>query len=133
MQYLSLPEVLDLHKTAIEESGGLAGIRDYGALHSACMQPHMTFGGQDLYPTLVEKAVALCFSLVMNHPFVDGNKRAGHVSMEAMLLRNGFEINAPIDEQEALILRLAAGQLSRDEFTKWLQSHLRQLGLEELE
>ncbi len=67
----------------------------------------MTFDGQELYPTLVEKAAALGFSLVTSHPFVDGNKRLGHAAMETFLLMNGHEIEASVDEQEDLILRWA--------------------------
>jgi death-on-curing protein len=84
----------------------------------------MTFGGEDLYTTVVEKAVALGFSIVMNHPFVDGNKRVGHAAMETFLVLNGYEIVASTDEQEQVILGLAAGQLERDEFTAWLRLHL---------
>ena len=81
----------------------------------------MTFGGADLYPTLVEKASALGFSIVMNHPFIDGNKRTGHGAMEIFLVLNGLEIVAAVDEQEQIILALAAGKLERDAFTNWLQ------------
>jgi len=83
----------------------------------------MTFEGEELYPTVVEKASALGFSLVMNHPVVDGNKRIGHAAMETFLVLNGFEINASVDEQERVILQLAASKLDRDEFTKWLHAH----------
>jgi|SRR4051812_46197666 death-on-curing protein len=133
MQGLSFSEVLDLHKTALEHSGGLDGIRDFGALHSALVQPCMTFGGLDLYPSIVEKAAALCFSLVMNHPFIDGNKRVGHAAMEAILLANGLEVGAPADEQEVAILNLAAGQSTREEFTRWLQANVRPIRPDELE
>ena len=64
----------------------------------------MSFGGAELYPTLAEKAAALCFSLVMNHPFVDGNKRIGHAAMETFLVMNGFEMNADVDDSESTIL-----------------------------
>jgi death on curing protein len=74
MRYLSLGEVADLHRRLIEGTGGAPGIRDLGTLASAIAQPNATFGAADLYPTLVEKAAALCFALVRNHPFVDGNK-----------------------------------------------------------
>ena len=84
----------------------------------------MTFGGEELYPTVVEKASALGFSLVKNHPFVDGNKRIGHAAMEVFLLLNGFEIEATVDEQEEVILQLASGKLGRDEFTEWLREHI---------
>ena len=75
IRYLTLVEVLNLHDQIIEQSGGALGVRDLSALESALAQPRMTFGGEDLYPTLVDKAAALGFSIIMNHPFVDGNKR----------------------------------------------------------
>ena len=82
----------------------------------------MTFGGEDLYPTLVEKAAALGFSLMKNHPFLDGNKRIGHAAMETLLVLNGYEIDAPVDEQEQVVFRMASGEMEREEFTSWLQS-----------
>src|SRR5262249_50831857 len=97
-----------------------------GGLDSAIAQPQMTFGGQELYPSLGAKAAALGFSLVCNHPFVDGNKRVGHAAMETFLVLNGWELAAGVDEQEQLILRLAAGDLKREEFTAWVESHLQQ-------
>jgi len=75
VRYLTLGETLELYRKIIEQSGSSLGIRDLDALESAIAQPRMTFGGEDLYPTVVEKASALGFSLIMNHPFVDGNKR----------------------------------------------------------
>ncbi|MXX15478.1 MAG: type II toxin-antitoxin system death-on-curing family toxin [Gemmatimonadetes bacterium] len=120
MRYISLSEVLELHRRIIEESGGSTGLRDLGGLESAITQPRMTFGGRDLYPTLIEKAAALCFSLVQNHPFIDGNKRVGHAAMEVMLILNGYEIYAPVDDQEQVILELASGDVSRDKLIEWL-------------
>ena len=124
MRHLTLNEVLDLYRQVMEQSGGAVGIRDLNALESAVAQPRMTFGGEELYPTVVGKASAHGFSLVMNHPFVDGNKRIGHAAMETFLVLNGFEINASVDEQERVILHLAASELDRDEFTKWLHAHI---------
>ena len=121
IRYLTLVEVLDLHRQIIEQSKGAMGIRDLGALESAIAQPRMTFGGEDLYPKIVDKASALGFSIVMNHPFIDGNKRTGHAAMETFLVLNGLEINASVDEQERVILALASGELERDAFTNWLQ------------
>jgi death-on-curing protein len=85
----------------------------------------MTFGGDDLYPTLVEKAAALGFSTIQNHPFVDGNKRTGPALMEVFLLLNGYEIHATVDEQEDVILRVASGSMPRGDFTSWLRLHVR--------
>jgi death-on-curing protein len=124
IRYLTLEEVLELHCLALEQAGGLAGVRDLGGLESALAQPQMTFGGQELYPSLAEKAASLGFSLVCNHPFVDGNKRVGHAAMETFLVLNGWELAADVDEQEQVILRLAAGELNREEFTAWVKSHL---------
>ncbi len=81
IRYLTLSEVTDLHRQVVEQSGGSLGLRDLGALESAVAQPQMTFGGDNLYPTLVEKAAVLGFSLVMNHPFIDGNKHIGHATL----------------------------------------------------
>ena len=123
MRYLAIAEILDLHERLLADSGGASGVRDLGALESAVGQPHATFGGQDLYPDLVAKAAALCYSLVMNHPFIDGNKRIGHAAMETFLLLNGHEIDCDVDEQERVILQLASGDLSRNAFAEWVRLH----------
>lgn len=124
MRYLTLAEVTELHRLVIEVSGGAHGLRDLGALESAIAQPRMTFGKEDLYPTLIEKTAALGLSLVQNHPFVDGNKRVGHAAMETFLVLNGFEIDAETDEQERVVLSLAAGQIDRDRLVDWLGDHV---------
>ena len=87
----------------------------------------MTFGGQELYPTLVEKASALGFSLIQNHPFIDGNKRTGHAALEIFLVLNGHEINATEDEQFTVVLGVAASEIGRDAFLQWLQTHIKPL------
>ena len=122
---LTLAEVLELHRRVIKQSGGAGGVRELGCIQSALAQPQMTFGGQDLYPTLESKAAALCFSLVMNHPFIDGNKRIGHAAMETFLVLNGFALEAGIDDAEQTILRLAAGQLARDDLVDWVAEYVR--------
>ncbi|MFZ1936858.1 MAG: type II toxin-antitoxin system death-on-curing family toxin [Thermoguttaceae bacterium] len=124
MRYLTLDEVLELHQAIIEQSGGSSGIRDLGALQSAVAQPRMTFAGADLYPTIEEKGAALGFSLIGNHPFVDGNKRVGHAAMETFFVLNGREIKANQDEAEQFILGVAAGEISRNDLVGWLRSHV---------
>jgi len=124
MRYLTLGEVVALHRAILAATGGADGIRDLGALESALAQPKATFGGTDLYPSIVDKASALAFGLAMNHPFVDGNKRIAHAAMAVFLDLNGFEIEATIGEQEQLMLGLAAGQLSRADLTTLLESHV---------
>lgn len=124
MRYLSLPEILEIHDKIIEVSGGARGILDMHALESSINQPRITFNRTDLYPDIIAKAAALCFFIVMNHPFVDGNKRVGHAAMEIFLILNGFEIEAAIDDQEKIILDLAAGKVDREQFTFWLNNHV---------
>lgn len=124
MRSLSLAEVQFLHAQILAQSGGASGIRSQSALESALAQPLMTFGGEELYPTIIEKAAALGFSLIMNHPFVDGNKRIGHAVMETFLILNGYEIIADIDEQERIILQLAAGAIERSAWLDWLRQHV---------
>ena len=123
IRYLRLIEVLELHRRILEQSGGALGIRDMGLLESAIAQPRMTFGSEDLYPSLLEKAAALGFSLIMNHPFVDGNKRTGHAATEIFLVLNGVEINASVDEQERIVLAIASGKQEREALVEWLQQN----------
>ncbi|MDA1160801.1 MAG: type II toxin-antitoxin system death-on-curing family toxin [Planctomycetota bacterium] len=127
MRYLTLSEVLFLHTRVIEQSGGAEGVLDLGRVESAIAQPQMSFGGQELYPEIHTKAASLCFSLVMNHPFNDGNKRIGHAAMEVFLVLNGFEMVTDVDDAESVILTLAAGNLTREELEDWISSHIRRL------
>jgi death-on-curing protein len=124
MRFVTLAEVLELYRRVVQATGGSLGIRDIHGLESALAQPRMTFEGDDLYPSVFEKSAALAFSLIMNHPFVDGNKRLGHAAMELFLLMNGFEIRAPTVEQEHLILRVASGEAGREELVDWLSRHV---------
>jgi death-on-curing protein len=127
MRYLTLGEVVDLHRRLLQATGGAPGIRDFAALESAIARPRAAFGGVDLYPTMVEKAAALALSLVQGHPFVDGNKRVGHAAMETFLVLNGTEIDAPVDDQERLMLDLAASRIGRSYLVDWLRRHLKPL------
>jgi death-on-curing protein len=124
MRYLTLGEIVRLHRAIIDTSGGATGVRDLGGLESAIAQPRAAFGGVDLHASLPAKAAALGCSLALNHPFLDGNKRIAHAAMEAFLLLNGQEIEAHVDEQERLMLDLAAGLITREQLTDWLDAHL---------
>jgi death-on-curing protein len=125
MRYLTLAEVVELHDLVLTATGGAPGVRDLGGLESALAQPKATFEGRDLHATLVEKTAALGFSLVQNHPFVDGNKRTAHAAMETFLVLNGSEIAASVDEQERLMTDVAAGRVLRDQLLEWLRNHVR--------
>lgn len=123
-RYLTIAEVLELYARVVAIGGGAFAIRDLGALESALAQPRATFDGAELYPTLEDKAAALGFSLILNHPFVDGNKRIGHASLEVFLVLNGFELRADVDGAEAMILGVAAGTKAREEFVQWIRAHM---------
>jgi death-on-curing protein len=123
-RYLNAAEILDLHRLVIERWGGAAGIRDIGGLASAIAQPRQTFGGRELYPDIAAKASALGFLLALNHPFVDGNKRVAHAAMEVFLLLNGYQLNATVDEQEQVMVKVAGGTFTHDQFLTWTRTHL---------
>lgn len=126
-RYLRLAEIIWLHQRIVEQSGGAREIRDLGALEAAAAQPRATFGGEELYAGVPAKAAALCYALVLNHPFVDGNKRVGHAALETFLMLNGFELEADVGDAEKTFLALAAGQLARDALVEWITAHYQPL------
>ena len=93
IRYLTVSEVIELYRQVMEVSGGTVGILSLESLESAVAQPRATFNGNDPYPTIIEKDASLGFSLIMNHAFVDGNKRIGHFAMETFLFLNGHELD----------------------------------------
>ena len=124
MRYLDVEDIEILHTEVIERIGGSEGIRDRGALESAVAQPEMSFEGEDFYPSIEEKATALCFSIVMNHPFIDGNKRVGHAAMLMFLRMNGFQLRGDAKDHETTILGVAAGELDREDLLAWVKRHI---------
>ena len=124
MRILTREQVITLHQKLLNQSGGGTGIRDLNILDSAIVQPKMSYDGQYLYPTLIDKVSALGFSLISNHPFIDGNKRIGHAVIEVTLLMNGYEITADVNEQEKVILAVASSTMDRIEFNNWLKQNI---------
>ena len=120
---LSKPQILLLHGQLIAETGGSSGLRDEGMLDSALNTPFQTFAGKDVYPSLQQKAARLCFGLVKNHPFVDGNKRIGAHIMLVFLALNGIELQHTQAELSEVILQLAAGTLQSTDLLDWILSH----------
>ncbi|MCU1348926.1 MAG: hypothetical protein JWO56_1956 [Acidobacteria bacterium] len=125
MRTLSISEVVEIHRRVVVQSGGSLGIRDHAALESSVSQPLQSFGDEELYAGVVRKAAALGFFLASNHPFVDGNKRVAHASVEVTLRLNGHRLESSIDEQEAVMLALASGTLDREQFVAWVEQHVR--------
>lgn len=122
--YLSVEQILLLHQAQLEKFGGGSGLRDRGGLESAAARPAMTFGGEDLYPDLPAKAAALMHSLVMNHPFLDDNKRVGAAAAELFILLNGFRLEATDAEFEEIILTVTRGELEADALAIWFRQRI---------
>ena len=121
---IELEEIEQIHKTLIEFFGGSQGIRDLSALKSALARPFQTFENKDLHPTPIYKAAALIESILINHPFIDGNKRTGYVAMRSFLISNGLDIDATQEEKYEFVINIASGKIRLEEITEWLASHI---------
>ena len=124
MKVLSKRQLLMLHSMLVAQSGGLDGLRDEGLLESAINTPLQTFAGQELYPTVLEKAARLGYGLIHNHPFLDGNKRIGTHAMLVFLDINNIALSYADDDLIAAILRIASGDMDESELLEWLKSHI---------
>lgn len=119
---LSIEKVLFLHDQIVIAAGGKAGVRDFALLHSALERCKVTYAGEDLYPTLFEKAAALFHSLVMNHAFLDANKRTGYQVMKRFLYTNGFIIIAPQKEIVRFCIAVDNEGLKGKDIVSWLKT-----------
>lgn len=120
---LSKSQILLMHEQLIAQTGGSTGLRDEGMLDSALNAPFQTFGGEDVYPSLQQKATRLCFGLVKNHPFVDGNKRIGAHVILVFLALNGIELQYTQTELSDIILQLAANTIQSSDLLNWILTH----------
>jgi death-on-curing protein len=123
VQYLTLEEVLLLHARLIQRTGGSVGVLDIGLLESAMARPRATFEGKDLYPSVWHKAAALMHSLIMNHPFVDGNKRTALTAAGLFLALNGHTLAASNEEVLGLTRQVVRGEIDLPSIAAWLESH----------
>ena len=121
---MTLDNVLQLHFVLIREFGGSQGIRDKNLLESALARPFATFGGEDLYPTPPDRAAAILESIVINHPFIDGNKRTGYVLMRMMLLENGLDILASQKDKYKFVIEVTEGKHTIESIKDWINLHL---------
>jgi len=120
MKKLTKEQILALHRELIKAHGGSGGIRDEGLLDSALAAPFQTFDSKSMLPTIQQKAVRLGFGLIMNHPFVDGNKRIGTHVMLTMLAMNGIELEYTQKELYEIILKVAVNEASFEELLGWV-------------
>jgi len=124
-RYISLDEVVALHHNLVQKYGGSHGIRDFDLLISAVSRPQASFGGEDLYKNIFSKASALLHSLVLNHPFIDGNKRTGSASCIRFLYLNGYVLKAKNEELVKFVLAIASKKLDSDGIVVWLKKRSR--------
>jgi len=122
--FLSLAEVLEIHRDQIERYGGKTGIRDLELLQSALAMPAAGFSGRYLHGNLFEMAAAYLFHIVRDHPFVDGNKRTGAVAALVFLSLNGMEIEADEDIFEQMVRAVAEGKMDKSAIAEFFREHL---------
>ena len=120
---ISIDDILILHERSITDYGGMKGIRDLGLLESAIARPFQTFSGDELYPEAYQKAAALAESLIINHPFMDGNKRTGALTMIAFLNHAGYKFTASADNLYQMIISISTGELRFEEIVSWLKEN----------
>ncbi len=114
--YPTVKEVLDLGRDAT--------LRDEGVIEAALAQARATFGGKDLYPTLLDKASFLCVALVQGHAFADRNEEIGHAVLEVFLSQNGARLDATAEARRDVLGAISAGRMTRRELYDWLRAHV---------
>ena len=123
IQFLTLEEVVAIHRDQIDRYGGSSGVRDWGLLKSAIAMPAATFGGQFLHTDICEMAAAYLFHIAQNHPFIDGNKRVGAVAADVFLALNGIRLVASEDQFAEVVLATAGGVLSKSAIAEFFRVH----------
>lgn len=123
MNYLNIAQILAIHNEVIEQTGGSKGIRDIRLLESAIARPQATFAKKELYPDVFSKAAALGYSIISNHPFIDGNKRVGYMTMRLFLNLNGYDLTASMEERYQFVMDIANGIKDVEPMAKWLEEY----------
>ena len=122
---ITVEEAIRIHGILIDRFGGTNGIRDRNLLESALSRPFQTFDKKDLYSSPVDKAAALIESIVINHPFLDGNKRFGYIAMRLILLESGLDIDAPEEDKYLFVIGIAKGELKFNEICNWIKKNVK--------
>ena len=123
MNFFSDEQILRIHSSLITKTGGIDGVRAYNLLDSSLKSIFQTFDGKELYPSILDKAAQLCYSLIENHPFLDGNKRIGVHLMLIFLKINGIDLNYTQEELIDFGLKIASGKMKKDEIKEWFVNH----------
>ena len=124
MIWVIADDVILIHSRVISVTGGIDGLRDRPGLEAAIAAPLQTFGGQELFPSDVEKIARLGFGLASNHAFIDGNKRIGAMMTQLLLKWNGYRLILTQGELADMFIAIADGQKTEQELLTWIQNHL---------
>lgn len=127
MKYLTKEQILLIHSIVIDEIGGLHGVRDKYAILSLEATPKQKVFGKELYQTIFFKAAVYARDIIMNHPFVDGNKRTGVMIASVFLENNGYKIIAKEGELEKLALKVVVEKLSLEKIAIWFKKHSKKI------
>lgn len=124
MKKMSKDLIIKLHEMLIRKSGGSYGLRDESLLESAIENAFLTFGGKELYPCDLDKIINTSYSIIMNHCFIDGNKRIGILVLVILLKENGFEISWTDDDLISLGLDIASGKMDKEDFKDFIKKKI---------
>jgi len=124
MILLAVDEVVELHEKLIVATGGSSGLRDKNLLESAVLGCSQSFGGEELYPTIVEKAARIAFAICNNHPFIDGNKRVAVTALLVILRMNDISLKFTQQELVTLGLRIADSSIDYESVVNWVRAHI---------
>ena len=125
MIWVKTEDVIRLHSQIIQTTGGIDGIRDQGILESAICAPLQTFGGQELFPTDIEKIARIGYGLASNHAFLDGNKRIGALMTQLLLKWNGYSLKLEVGEFADMFISIADKSATEADLLEWIQQHLK--------
>jgi death on curing protein len=120
---ISIADILEVHQFSINNYGGAEGVRDIGGLKSAIARPFQTFAGNYLYKTIFERAAALGESLIINHPFLDGNKRTGFIAMVAFVEEEGNFLIASNEQAYNFTIKISTEEIKFEQIVEWLKSN----------
>lgn len=123
-KWLALAMVQAIHEESLAAFGGAPGVRDDAVLESTLAKPRNLFA-YAREPTIYDLAASYCSGVVRNHPFIDGNKRAGLLAARAFLFLNGYEFEPEEADEVNVILDLAAGAIDDQALAEWLRANTR--------
>ena len=124
MIWVTADDVILIHSRIIEVSGGIDGLRDRSGLEAAVAAPLQSFGGTDLFPTVIEKVTRIGFGLASNHAFLDGNKRIGAMMVQLLLKWNGYQLALKEGELADMFIGIASGEKAEADLLHWIQKHI---------